>query len=388
MRLILLNLARSPLRAGLTIVGTAVALALFCLLEALIHAFNAGVDMSSASRLVVMHKESLTQLLPESHLPAIRRADGVRRASLGVWFGGLYEEPLPGGRTRQDFFAQFAVDLDTYMAVYPEIAIPREQMEALRADRRGCLIGDELARRLGKRVGDRLALRGLIWAKPDGSPWEFTVRAVYTCARTFDRALMFFHYRYLDETRAFGKGQAGYFVLELADASRSAEVGARIDDRFANSPHETKTLNEKAFNLQFISMLGNLRLLFRFIGSVVILTMLLISANTMMMSGRERTREMAVLKALGFSDGRVFRLLVGEALAVVLLGALLGAGGAWLGVNVLGWNPKRDFFPVFRVPGASLGAAVLIALATGLLSGLVPALAGLRLKAAEALRSV
>jgi putative ABC transport system permease protein len=388
MRLILLNLLRSPLRTGLTVFGTAVALTLFCLLEALINAFNVGVDMSSASRLVVMHKESLTLLLPESHLPVIRHMDGIRRAASGVWFGGLYEEPLPGGQKREEFFAQFAVDLDNYLAVYPEILIPHEQMEALRADRRGCVIGDELARRLSKKVGDRIALRGLIWAKPDGSPWEFNVRAIYTCTQTFDRTMMFFHYRYLDETRQFAKGMVGWYVAELTDPNRCAEVAARIDERFANSPFETKTMNEKAFNMQFLSMMGNLELLFRFIGTVVILTMLLISANTMMMAGRERTREMAVLKALGFSDGYVFYVLIGEALAVAVLGAILGAGGTWLGINVLEWNPKRDFFPIFRVPDVSLLAALLIALATGILSGLVPAVAGLRLKAAEALRAV
>jgi putative ABC transport system permease protein len=389
MRLILLNLLRSPLRTGLTVFGTAVALTLFCLLEALINAFNAGVDMSSASRLVVTHKESLTFLLPASHLPIIRRTDGIKRAAAGTWFGGLYEEPLPGGRKREEFFAQFAVDVANYLPMYPEIVMPSGQWEALLADRRGCVIGDELARRLNKKLGDRLALRGLIWAKSDGSPWEFNVRAIYTTnTQTFDRTIMFFHDKYLDETRQFAKGLVGCFVVELADANRSAEVGAKIDGRFANSPYETKTMNEKAFNMQFVSMLGNLQLLFRFIGTVVILTMLLISANTMMMSGRERTREMAVLKALGFSDGYVFRVLIGEALAVAVLGAILGAGGAWLGINVLEWNPKRDFFPIFRVPEASLLAALGIALLTGVLSGLVPAVAGLRLKAAEALRAV
>jgi putative ABC transport system permease protein len=166
-----------------------------------------------------------------------------------------------------------------------------------------------------------------------------------------------------------------------------ADIASAIDRRFANSPHETRTMTEKAFNLQFVSMMGNLQLLFRFVGIVVILTMLLINANTMMMSGRERLREMAILKALGFSDAYVFFLMIGEPLVVAFFGMAAGAGGTFLLINVAGWNPKPDFFPIFLVPVEALGACALLALLTGILSGLLPALAGLRLKAAQALRA-
>jgi len=180
----------------------------------------------------------------------------------------------------------------------------------------------------------------------------------------------------------------GLYIISIADPERSAEIAAIIDRRFKNSPYETRTVTEKAFTLQFIGMLGNFQLLLRSIGSAVVMTMLLVSANTMMMSARERTREMGILKSIGFTDGHVFLLLVGEALTISLLGALAGVGLAWLLANVLHFNPKPDFFPVFYLANESILAAVGLAAFTGLVSGLVPATAGMRLKATEALRRI
>lgn len=389
MRLLWHNLWRAPARTGLTIVGTAIALALYCLLEALLASFNTGVEMASVSRLVVQHKESIGFLLPEAYREQLAQVDGVRTVAAGTWFGGLYEEPLPDGGRKQTFFPNFAVDIPAYLRLYPEIQVPPDQIEALLRDQAGCLLGAATAQRLGKRVGDRIALRGMIWPKRDSSPWEFTLRAIYTpSSETFDPSLMIFHHRYLDETRSIAKGLVNFYMLGLHLPENYAVVATAVDRRFANSPFPTSTMNEKAFNMRFLSMLGNLRLLFRFIGSVVIFTMVLISANTMMMSGRERTREMAVLKALGFTDGHVFGLLVGEAVVIGLLAFLLGAGGTFLTINGLGWNPKPDFFPVFRVPQPALLSALGIAAATGLVSGLIPGLAALRLRPAEALRSL
>jgi putative ABC transport system permease protein len=388
MRLVWLNLRRSPARTALTVLGTAVALGLFCLLEALLDAFNLGVEMASASRMIVQHQESITFLLPKAYTSRIAQVEGVERIAEGTWFGGLYEAPLPDGGKRQEFFANFAVDMESYLGLYPEYIVPPDQYEALMRDRTGCLIGDKLAARLGKGVGDRILLRPLIWPNRDGTYWEFTIRAVYTCKKTFDQTLMIFHHKYLEEGRAFGKGQVGFYVVGLDNPDHFADVSAAIDRLFTNSPDPTRTMNEKAFNMQFVSMMGNLKLLFRFIGTVVIFTMLLISANTMMMSGRERTHEMAILKAVGFGDEYVFALLVGEAVVIGLLGFLLGAGGTWVLINGAHWNPKPDFFPVFKVPDMAMFSALGIAVLTGVLSGLVPGLAALRLRAAEALRSI
>jgi putative ABC transport system permease protein len=389
MRLLFSNLLRKPLRSVLTIFGMSVALFLFCFIEGVIEAFNAGVNMADASRLVVSHRESLGFQLPISYQQEIAQVEGVKSVAGMVWFGGLSQEQLPNGEKREEFFAQFGTDLESYLPLYPEVIVPPEQLRELALDRSGCVIGDKIAERLNKKVGDRLTIRSTLWNNEKGELWDFTVRAIYTTtSSTFDRTMMIFHYKYLDEARTFSKGTAGVFVAAMSDPGRFLEISHAIDARFENSPFETRTQTERAFNLQFVSMMGNFKLLFRSIGSAVVLTMLLVSANTMMMSARERTREMGILKSIGFTDAHIFFLLIGEALALAGIGAFFGAGGSVLIFNVFHFNPKPDFFPIFYLPAASAWNALLIAGATGLISGLVPAFAGMRLKATEALRSV
>jgi putative ABC transport system permease protein len=390
MRLLLLNLLRKPLRTLLTIFGVGVALFLFCFLETVLMSFNAGVNMADASRLVVQHKESIVFQLPMSYRSRIEQIEGVTGVAGASWIGALSQEPGPDGNKREEFFAQFATDVESYLALYPEIEVPPEELRELMNDQMGCVLGTKIAERLRKKVGDRLVLRSTIWAQKNGSSlWEFNVRAIYTTdSPTFDQTIMFFHHKRFDEARQFGKGQTGLYLVGIADPNRSTEIAAAIDSLFENSPFETRTMTEKAFNLQFVGMIGNFQLLLRSIGSAVVLTMLLVSANTMMMSARERTREMGILKAIGFSDGHIFLLLIGEALAISLLGAMAGVGLAWLLFNALHFNPKPDFFPVFYLPNESILAAAGLAAVTGSLSGIVPAVAGMRLKATEALRSV
>jgi putative ABC transport system permease protein len=390
MRLLLLNILRKPLRTLLTVFGVGVALFLFCFLEIVLAAFNAGVAMSDASRLVVQHKESIMFELPMSYGPRMAQVEGVTGVAQASWFGALSQEPDASGEKREEFFAQFATDIEDYLRLYPEVKVPPHQLDDMLGDQMGCILGEKIAERLGKQVGDRLVLRSTIWSQKNGSSlWEFNVRAIYTSdSPTFDLTMMIFPHKRFDEAREFGRGSTGLYILSIADPARSSEISGEIDALFANSPFETRTMTEKAFNLQFVSMIGNFQLLLRSIGSAIVLTMLLVSANTMMMSARERTREMGILKAIGFSDGRVFALLIGEAMTISLFGALAGVGLAWLGANVLHFNPKPDFFPVFYLPGESVLAAMVLAALTGLLSGIVPSINGMRLQATEALRSV
>jgi putative ABC transport system permease protein len=390
MRLLWLNLLRKPLRTLLTVFGVGVALFLFCFLETVLTSFNAGVNMSNASRLVVQRKESIMFELPVSYRSLIEQTEGVVGVTEASWFGALSQEPGPNGKKREEFFAQFSTDLERYLSLYPEIKAPPDQLSDLLSDQMGCMLGVKIAERLRKKVGDRLVLRSTIWPQKNGSTiWEFNVCAIYTTdSPTFDQTMMLFPQKRFDEARQFGKGFVGLYIARIADPERSSQVSAAIDTRFANSPYETRTMTEKAFNLQFVGMMGNFQLLIRSIGSAVVLTMLLVSANTMMMSARERTREMGILKAIGFSDGRVFLLLIGEALAISLLGALAGVGLAGLLANVLHYNPKPDFFPVFYLPTESMFIAAGLAALTGFASGIVPAIVGMRLKATEALRSV
>lgn len=390
MQLLWLNLFRKPLRSALTVLGVTVALFLFCFLEAVLEAFNAGVNMSNASRMVIQHKESLSFMLPFSYKQMISQVQGVQRMAAMTWFDGRSQEPLPGGEVREEFFAQFACEIESYLPMYPEMGIPPEQVRDLAMDQRGCLLGIKIAERLNKKVGDKIVLRSNIWSKEDGDAiWEFNVRAIYKSTNTtFDETMMLFHMKYFDEARRLEKGRCSIYVASIDDPTRYTQIANAIDGRFANSPYETRTVTEKAFNLQFVSMMGNLKLLIRSIGTAVVLTMLLVSANTMMMSARERTREMGILKSIGFTDTHVFRLLVGEAMLITGLGGVVGVSLAMFVTVVLGWNPKPDFFPVFIVPPESLLTAALITLLTGFCSGIVPAINGMRLKATEALRSV
>jgi putative ABC transport system permease protein len=355
-----------------------------------LESFNAGVNMADASRLVVQHKESIMFELPLSYSALIEQTEGVKGIAAVTWFGALSQEPGPDGRKREEFFAQFATDIDRYLQLYPEIKVRSEQLRDLLSDQMGCLLGVKIAERLGKKVGDRLVLRSTIWTQKNSSPiWEFNVRAIYTTdSPTFDQTMMLFPQKRFDEARQFGKGAVGAYILGIADPERSSQISAAIDSRFSNSPYETRTMTEKAFNMQFIGMMGNFQLLLRSIGSAVVLTMLLVSANTMMMSAREQTRDMGILKSIGFSDGYVFLLLIGEAMVISMFGAAAGVGLAWLLANVLHFNPKPDFFPVFYLPTGSMLAAVGLAALTGFTSGIVPAVIGMRLKATEALRSV
>ncbi|MEI6233540.1 MAG: FtsX-like permease family protein [Planctomycetota bacterium] len=388
MRLLILNLFRKPLRTGLTVFGVAVALLLFCFLETVLQAFSAGVEMADASRIVVQNKESLSFTMPISYQNVIKQADGISHCAAGVWFGGPYDEPLPNGAKREEFFAQFAFELENYLPMYPEIKIPADQLKDLLADKSGCVLGDKIAERIGKKVGDRMALRSTLWAVPN-NVMTFTVRAIYTTeSATFDRTIMMFHMKYLDELRQYGKNTSGIYIAQMSDPAKFQAISSAIDTRFQNSPSETRTMTERAFNTQFVTMMGNLQLLLRSIGSAVVLTMLLVSANTMMMSARERTREMGILKAMGFSDGHVAWLLIGESMVICMVGAVIGAGGTYVAINIFGFNPKPDFFPIFRMPLGSFLGAFVIAAATGILSGIVPAIVGMRLKATEALRSM
>ena len=388
-RLMFLNLFRKKIRTFLTIFGVAVALFLFCFLEAVLSAFKTGVNMADASRLVVQQKEAITFTLPMSYESPITQVEGVRRVAHGMWFGGMGQEQRPGGEKKEEFFANFAVDIEPYLDIYPEILVPKDQLLAVMNDQKACIIGSKLAERLGKKLGDHMTLRGTIWSKPDGPIWEFNIRAIYTSSnKNFDQTMMIFHFKYFDEARDVEKGRAGFYVIALKDPSMAPEVSAKIDQRFSNSPSETRTMTEKAFNSTFLSMMGNLELLFRSIGSAVVLTMLLVSANTMMMSARDRTRDMGILKALGFTDQRVFMLLIGEAILIAFIGAIIGVGGSWTLFNLGDFNPKPDFFPVFKIPTPSLWMAFGIAAGTGLISGLIPGIVALRLKPTEALKSV
>jgi putative ABC transport system permease protein len=385
-RLIFLNLFRNKISTLLTAFGIAIALFLFCILETILWAFSAGLEVADASRLMIRHKESLVFELPYHYSNKIKPVPGVKKIAYGNWFGGVYDA------NDKEFFAQFAVDLAGYFELYPEFSVSEDQKKALLADRQGCMIGEDLARRLNKKLGDPLFLRGgIFYAQGDQNIWKFTIKAIYTSDRkAFDKSTMFFHWDYLNEGRRTedSKDQIGFFILQINDPKNSAEISSRIDKIFEHSDNRTLTMTEKAFNLEFISMMGNISLMIRIFGTVVVFTILLISINTNMMSARERLGEIGLLKSLGFSPAYIFRLYLGESLLLCLFGGFTGLFLGYFCINILGYNPKPDFFPIFYINSSTLALGVGISIFTGILSGITPAIISSRISASEALRSV
>ena len=378
--LIFKSARRSKRRTALTALSVAIAVFLFASLRAVLDGFNAGAAGSSSTRIITIRSTSLIFAMPSSHANAIRGVDGVRDLSWANWFGGIYKDP-------QNFFAQFAVDAESYLRLYPEILLTPDEKQAFLDDRTGCVVGDGLARTYGFKVGDRIVLQvGIpIYGTQD---FTFTVRGIYRAGGTaVDNQSMMFHWKYADE-RAIEKGQIGWFVEEIDNPDRSAAIALAIDEKFTNTPYETKTNTEQQFMASFASMFGNLNLLLGSIAFAVVVTTLFVAANTMAMSVRERTTEIAVMRTLGFPSQTIFFFIAGEGMLISLLGGVLGAGLAVLLVNGERLGITGGFVPAFGVSPRNALTGLAISAGIGLVAGLVPATLASRLKIVDALRRV
>jgi putative ABC transport system permease protein len=317
--------------------------------------------------------------LPLAYAPRLEGLDGVHTLSYASWFGGIYQDP-------RNFFANFGIEPETYFALYPEMVVPDEQRRAFMADRTGAVVGVRLMERFGWQLGQTVTLQGTIYP----GEHRFTIRGVYRAGKKgFDENTLVFHHRYLEEAaRAMGgEGLAGWYILGVTDPERAPAIAATIDGFYENSSAPTRSQTEKAFNLAFVGLYGNIGFFLNAIGMAVVFAILLVAANTMAMSTRERFREIAVLKTLGFTDADVSRLVIMEALIVAGLGLVLGLGGAMLLFNVVEFD-LGGFVPGLTVtPGIMLVAAG-IALAIAVGSGAVPAWQSARLRVVEALRYV
>ncbi len=377
-RLIAANLLRSKRRTFLTVFSIAVALFLFCTLRTVITSFQASLRSAPATRLVVRHAASLVFPLPLAYKERLVQVPGVTGVTYGNWFGGFYRDP-------KNQFAQFAMDVPTFLDLFPETEIPPDQAQAFRSERTACVIGAALARKYGWKIGDQVPIIGTIFP----GEWRFNVRGIYTGkTRDVDENTLFFHWDFLNESVPEGRrNYVGIYWLRIASPDVAAQVSRRVDAIFENSPQPTKTETEKAFQAGFISMIGNVQLLLTIIGSAIVFAIMLVTINTMMMAARERTTEIAVLKTLGFSDGLILRLVAGEALVVSLLGGILGCGLAALVFHEVDFT-GGGFFPNFRVLPQTVLTGLVLAGVMGILSGMAPAISAARLKIASALRKV
>ena len=376
------NLRRRKIRTIFTLLSVAVAFILFGMLMAIRVAFSAGVTIAGAERLVMLDRISLINTLPLRYLAQIRAEPGIADVTHANWFGGVYQDP-------KNFFANMAVDPESWMRVHPEFVIPADQKATWLADRTGAMVGVETARRFGWNVGDRVPLQGTIYRRPDGRPWEFTIDAIYDSAeKNADRSQFFFHYDYLNETissGAYGRDEVSWYIIRVVDPTQSVQVAGRLDALFANSSSETKTATEKAFVSSFASQIGDIGTIMIAIASAVLFTILLVSGNTMAQAIRERTSELAVLKTLGFSDGQIAGLVLAESCLIAGVGGAVGLALSWAAITLIP-DPTHGLLPSIYLPArdAVLGFGLIAAL--GLLTGLVPAFEARRLRIVDALR--
>ena len=374
-KFVLRNIGRKKMRMLLTMGSFAVALFLFGLLVAIQNAFYQGVDMAGADRLIVRHKTSMVMPLPYAYKEKIGRIPGIAAVLSGCWFGGVYQDP-------KNFFPQFAFETEEFRRMYPEYLMPEEQWKAYFEDMQGCLVGSKLIKRFGWKLGDKIALRGTIYP----GTWEFNIRGVFENKKQEDdTGAMFLHYKYLDERRPI-KGLVAWFVVKVEKPENALAVAKAIDAEFSGASFRTLTETEQAFQTDFVKRLGNIKLILMIIGGVVFLTLLLVTGSTMAMAIRERTGEIGVMKTLGFSDRLVLALLLSESMAFALIGG--GLGLVLIKLFTLGGDPTGGMLRSFHLSSLDMAFGVVITLATGIGSGIVPALGAMRLNIVDALRRV
>ena len=389
---VLKHLRRNWLRTLSTVAGMALCVFLICTLQTVLAAMDASVRGASPGRLATRHAVSLVFNMPYAYRERIGAVPGVKRVSRTAYFGGL-----PGGGGAQDFanfFANFAVEADTYFAMYPEYQLPPEQQSNFMADRRGAVIGRALSKKFGWKLGDTFQLESFIPPYRVGKPFEFTVRAIYDADRVrypaTNELQMFFHFQYLYEATRQRSG-VGMFNIQVDDPARAASVARAIDDTFENTDVQTKTESEGAFIQGFNEMAGNLVLLLNGIGLAVAFTVLLVTANTMSMAVRERRTEIAVLKTLGFSSRLVMGLILVEAL---VLAGLAGGLGVWMASALVSNLADVPFlgaalgqFPPLQLSTGMAAAMFAMAVAMGGAAGAIPAWGAYRAKIVDTLRA-
>lgn len=375
------GLFRKKTRTVLTMLSVVVSFLLLGLLDAVTVAFESGADAADAKRLLTTARYSIIEPLPMSYLRRIEQVPGVVGAASAEWFGGKYQNV-------SNAFPVFAVEPKRYLAMYPEFTISPPHLEAFSTTRTGAVAGQRLVDRFGWRVGQKLPIASEIHAKADGDlNWEFDLVGIIDADDPAVRGntdVVLINVAYFDEARAVGKGRTGWYIERIADPGSARGISAEIDRRFANSPDETKTQPEKEFAIGFAKQIGDVGALVARILAAVFFTILLLTGNAMAQSIRERIPELAILKTLGFSDGKVTGLVLAEALAMMVAGAALGMGVAAAVMPVVNGATGGRFPPLF-VSSRTWATAAVLAVGVALVIGLPPAWRARRLRIVDAL---
>ena len=378
-KLILRNVFRHKLRSALTIVGVAVAMLAFGVLRTLVGAWYVGVEASSENRLVTRNKISLIYSMPVAYKTKILQVAGVTGIAYGIWYGGIYKD-------KKNFFPQFAISGTDYLDLYPEFILSESAKESFGRERNAAIAGRRVVERFGWKIGDVIPLQGTIFP----GNVELVLRGIYKGARkNVDETAFFFRWDYLNEMlrkvlpdRA---DKTGWYMIRIKDPDRSAEIAQEIDTLFESSLAETITETEKAFQLGFVAMTDAIVGAVNVISIVVIGIILIVLANTMAMTARERSSEYAVLKTLGFRPWFLFLLISGESVAIAMLGGIAGAALSFPGGRIF-QAQLESFLPVFEIAPATLALIVGVSFLLGLLAALPPAMRVSRTGIAEGLR--
>jgi putative ABC transport system permease protein len=374
------NLRRRKLRLAFTFISIMLAFLMFGMLDALRTSLSQAINLAGADRLMLQSKVNITVSNPRSHFEKVKAVSGVKAVAPFNWFGGVYKD------NKQQIQVQ-ATDPEEFMKVYPEVKLKPAELAAWKNDRQAIVVGQQLADQYGWKVGQRIPLRSDIWRKANGSDtWEFNLVGIYTVEGSgWDKRSAMFQYDYFNESLQYGKDMVGWMVIKVANPDDSEKIANRIDAMFANSSNETKTATERVFIKQFLDQVGNIGMILVSVTTAVFFTMLLVTANTMAQSVRERTNEIGVLKTLGFSGQSILGLVLLESLFLTFTGGLVGLGLAWFFAGGMG-EAIKDYFPVFKLSTGTFVVGVSLMLAFGLITGMWPALTAMRLKIVDALR--
>lgn len=382
LKLIFKNALRHKLRTFLTVVGISIAVMAFGLLRTVVTVWYASVEASSVNRLITRHAVSFIFPLPLAYRDQIQKLPGVKEVSYANWFGGTYID-------KSQFFARMAIDGETFFNVYPEFLLTHEELEAFKKERNACIVGTDLVKRYGFKIGDVITIDGDIYP----GRWEFVVRGIYRPRdKATDPTNMFFHWQYLEERlrqeMPVRAGYVGWYIITMDDPRSAAAISYQVDQMFANSRAETKTETEREFSQNFLAAFNSVIVAMNFLSFVIIGIIMLVLGNTMIMAARERTREYAVLKTIGFSSKQLVMLIGGESLLISMLGGGLGLLITFPMVRGFQEAMPQGFFPYFFIEPITIVLAIFSALIVGILAAVFPIQRAVHTRIVDGLRFI
>lgn len=383
LKLIYKNLFRHKLRSFLTILGIAVAIFMYGFVSTVVTAWSYGVDAAAADRLVTRHAVSFIFPLPYSYRDQIAQVPGVSKVSYATWFQGIYKDA-----SFQNFFPRLACDPETIFDVFPEFILPPDQLAAFKKQRNACIVGQKLAEKHGFKIGDIIPVKGDIYP----GDWEFMIVGIYKGRdQTIDETQMFFSWEYLNErnrqAESFATDNVGWYIVQIANPNEAANVSEAVDALYANSAAKTKTETEKAFQQSFVSLSGAIITSLEVVSYVIVGIILMVLANTIIMSARERIREYAVLRTLGFTSWHVVGLIAGESVATSIIGGIVGIFITFPMANAFG-AAFPTMFPVFAVAPTTVVLAFGFSILVGIIAAIFPSLRSARMKIVDGLRQI